>query len=53
MSWFKRRPHIKEPEKLHPHRTSPASDQASEKAKETGPTKSKVKRKKNGKDIQS
>ena len=39
MSWFKRRPHIKEPEKLHPHRTSPATDLAKEKAKEVGPKK--------------
>jgi hypothetical protein len=39
MSWFKRRPHIKEPEKLHPQRTSPVTEQAQEKAKETGPTK--------------
>jgi hypothetical protein len=39
MSWYKRRPHVKEPEKLHPHRTSPATNQATEKAKETGPTK--------------
>ena len=49
MSWFKRRPHVKEPEKLHPHRTSPASDLAKEKAQETGPTKNqKQKRRNNG-----
>ena len=46
MSWFKRRPHIKEPEKLHPHRTSPATDQAAEKAKETGPKNKKPKKEK-------
>ena len=39
MSWFKRRPHVKEPEKLHPHRSSPASDLAKEKAQEAGPKK--------------
>jgi hypothetical protein len=46
MSWFKRRPHIKEPEKTHPHRTSPATEQAQEKAKEAGPKKPKAKPKK-------
>ena len=39
MSWFKRRPHVKEPEKTHPHRTSPASEEAKDKAKLTGPSK--------------
>ena len=38
MSWFNRRPKIKEPAKtLKPYRTSPASDRALEQAKELGP----------------
>ena len=38
MSWFKRRPHIKEPEKTHPHRTtSPILEENKKKAKEAGP----------------
>jgi len=37
MSWFKKRPHIKEPEKTHPHRTtSPILDEIKKKAKEAG-----------------
>jgi hypothetical protein len=38
MSWFNRRPHIKEPEKTHPHRTSsPILDEIKKKAAEAGP----------------
>lgn len=38
MSWFNRRPHIKEPEKTHTHRTSsPILDEIKKKAKEAGP----------------
>ena len=38
MSWFKRRPHIKEPEKTHPHRTtSPILEEIKKKAAEAGP----------------
>ena len=40
MSWFKRRPHIKEPEKTHPHRTtSPILEENKKKAAEVGPSK--------------
>lgn len=40
MSWFKRRPHIKEPEKAHIHRTtSPILEENKKKAAETGPSK--------------
>lgn len=40
MSWFKRRPHIKEPEKTHPHRTtSPILEENKKKAAESGPSK--------------
>ena len=47
MSWFKRRPHIKEPEKLHPHRTtSPILEENKQKAADTGPTKKKPKKEK-------
>jgi hypothetical protein len=42
MSWFKRRPHIKEPEKTHPHRTtSPILEENKKKAAEAGPKQSK------------
>lgn len=34
MSWFKRRPRIKEPEKLIPHHFSPLSEKALKEAKE-------------------
>ena len=40
MSWFKRRPHIKEPEKTHVHRTtSPILEENKKKAAEAGPSK--------------
>ena len=42
MSWFKRRPHIKEPEKTHPQRTtSPILEENKKKAKEAGPKQPK------------
>jgi hypothetical protein len=34
MSWFRRRPRIKEPEKLTPHHSSPFARKAMEEAKE-------------------
>mgnify|MGYP003338463997 CR=1 FL=1 len=34
MSWFKRRPRTKEPEKLFPHHSSPFAEKALEEAKE-------------------
>lgn len=47
MSWFKHRPRIKEPEKLHPHRTtSPILDEIKKKAEEAGPKKPKPKKEK-------
>jgi hypothetical protein len=46
MSWFKRRPHIKEPAKTHPQRTtSPILEKNKKKAEEVAPTQSKAKRK--------
>lgn len=40
MSWFKRKPRIKEPAKHLPHhRTSPASEKMAEEAKKLGPSK--------------
>ena len=45
MSWFKHRPRIKEPEKLHPHRTtSPILEEIKQKAKEAGPKNPKPKK---------
>ena len=42
MSWFKRRPHIKEPEKTHPQRTtSPILEENKKKAQEAGPKQPK------------
>jgi hypothetical protein len=47
MSWFKRRPHIKEPEKTHPQRTtSPILEEIKKKAEKAGPKKPKAKREK-------
>ena len=47
MSWFKRRPHIKEPEKTHPQRTtSPILEENKKKAAEAGPTQPKAKKEK-------
>ena len=47
MSWFKRRPHIKEPEKTHPQRTtSPILEEIKQKAKEAGPKDKKPKKEK-------
>jgi hypothetical protein len=38
MSWFKRKPRLKEPSKPSaPHRTSPATKKMMEEAKKTGP----------------
>jgi len=37
MSWFKRRPTIKEHTQRKPHHTSPASDKMFEKTKESRP----------------
>lgn len=46
MSWFKRKPRIKEPAKHLPHhRTSPASEKMLDKAKKTGPEKKNPPRK--------
>lgn len=40
MSWFKRRPHIKDPEKTHPQRTtSPILEENKKKAAKAGPSK--------------
>jgi hypothetical protein len=33
MSWFKRKPHVKEPPKLHPHHSSPISESVMKEAK--------------------
>jgi hypothetical protein len=42
MSWFKRRPRIKEPAKLVPHHTSPLAEKIRKEAKEaTNPTPKK------------
>lgn len=43
MSWFKRRPRIKEAPKLAPHHISPITQQMMDKSKELSP---KVKKKK-------
>ena len=44
MSWFNRRPHIKEPEKTHPHRTtSPILEENKKKAAKAGSKKPKAK----------
>lgn len=39
MSWFKKRPIIKEAPNRRPHHTSPAADKMMDKAKEAGPQK--------------
>jgi hypothetical protein len=40
MSWFKHRPRVKEPAKLHAHRTtSPILEEIKQKAQEAGPVK--------------
>lgn len=40
MSWFKRKPRLKEPVKHLPHhRTSPATEKMAEEAKKLGPAK--------------
>lgn len=45
MSWFNRRPHIKEPEKTHPQRTtSPILEEIKKKAQEAGPKAKKDKK---------
>jgi len=47
MSWFNRRPHIKEPEKTHAHRTtSPILEENKKKAAEAGPNSKPKKAKK-------
>jgi hypothetical protein len=33
MSWFKRKPHVKEPPKLHPHHHSPIAEKVLTEAK--------------------
>jgi hypothetical protein len=33
MSWFKRKPHVKEPPKLHPHHHSPIAESVMKEAK--------------------
>jgi hypothetical protein len=46
MSWFKRKPRIKEPVKHLPHhRTSPASEKMLDEAKKLGPEKTSSKKK--------
>jgi hypothetical protein len=48
MSWFKRKPRIKEPAKHLPHhRTSPASEKMLDEAKKLGPEKKSSKKKHN------
>lgn len=45
MSWFKRRPRVKEPPKLVPHHSSPIARKMLEEAKESSPKlKKKVKK---------
>ena len=34
MSWFKRKPHVKEPPKLHPHHYSPIAENVMKEAKQ-------------------
>lgn len=47
MSWFKRRPHIKESEKTYPQRTtSPILEKIKKKAQEAAPTQPKAKKEK-------
>ena len=41
MSWFRRRPKIKEPSRQAPHHTSPMTEKKLEESKELGPTKKK------------
>ena len=43
MSWFRRRPRLKEPSKLVPHRSSPIADSMMDEAKERGPAKKESK----------
>ena len=45
MSWFKRRPRVKEPPKLIPHHTSPIARKMLEEAKETRSKVKKLKKK--------
>lgn len=45
MSWFKRRPKVKEVEKKHPHHTSLLSEKFLEDAKKTKPVTTIPKRK--------
>ena len=46
MSWYRRRPRTKEPEKLRPHHSSPIADRMLEEAKKTKePTEIKQKAK--------
>lgn len=48
MSWFKRKPRIKEPIKhTPPHRSSPASKKMLDEAKKTGPDRDPPKKKDN------
>jgi hypothetical protein len=42
MSWFNRRPKIKEPLKQTPHLSSPITDRKLEEAKDRGPKKKKA-----------
>lgn len=42
MSWYKRTPRVKTPEKIRPHKTSPITDQVMKDLKQkTGPTPDK------------
>lgn len=46
MSWYKRRPRIKEPPKSAPHHTSPMAEKILEESKKRGPKKDKKQDKK-------
>jgi hypothetical protein len=43
MSWYNRKPRIKEPPKLAPHHTSPITDRMLDEAKKLGPKNKRVK----------
>jgi hypothetical protein len=43
MSWYNRKPRIKEPPKLSPHHTSPITEKMLDEAKKLGPTGKQIK----------
>ena len=43
MSWFRRKPRLKEPSKLVPHRSSPIAESMLDEAKAKGPTQKEKK----------